>query len=176
MNTNNLSLLARKIRQDPISFAAACGITLRPYQQAIASAIKDSIVHHRGLTFVVILPRQSGKNEVQRHLFAWLLYRAASRGGTIVSIAPTFKPQTINAMERVRLTLDSCIATRGAWHSSGGYIFRFHNARLQFFSGETHSRVVGATAEKASDVAAGGAVGAKRKTSPPASSTRSSTR
>jgi hypothetical protein len=42
-----------------------------------------------------MLPRQSGKNEVQRHVFGWLLYRAAERGGTIVSVAPTFKPQTI---------------------------------------------------------------------------------
>ena len=147
MNPNNLSLLARKIRKDPISFARACGITLRPYQRDIALAIKESIVHRKGLTFVVILPRQSGKNEIQRHLFAWLLYRAAAHGGSIVSIAPTFKPQTVNAMERVRLTLDSCIATRGAWHSSGGYIFRFGRATLQFFSGESHARVVGATAD-----------------------------
>src|SRR5512142_1250632 len=144
---NPLTSLARALRRDPVTFAASCGITLRPYQRDIALAIKDSIVHARGLTFVVILPRQSGKNEVQRHLFAWLLYRAAAHGGTIVSIAPTFKPQTINAMERVRLTLDSCIATRGAWHSSGGYIFRFGRARLQFFSGESHARVVGATAD-----------------------------
>src|SRR5512142_985887 len=144
---NTLTSLARAIRKDPVTFAAACGITLRPYQRDIALAIKDSIVHHRGLTFVVILPRQSGKNEIQRHLFAWLLYRAAAHGGSIVSIAPTFKPQTVNAMERVRLTLDSCIATRGAWHSSGGYIFRFGRATLQFFSGESHARVVGATAD-----------------------------
>ncbi len=120
---------------------------LRPYQAQIALAIKDSIIHNKGLTFVVILPRQSGKNEVQRHLFAWLLYRAAERGGTIVSVAPTFKPQTVNAMERVRLTLNTNIATRGAWHSSAGFIFRFHLARLQFFSGAASARVVGATAD-----------------------------
>src|SRR5512140_3469386 len=94
------------IRRDPVKWAASCGITLRPYQEQIALAIKDSVLEHKGLTFVVILPRQSGKNEVQRHLFAWLLYRAADSGGSIVSIAPTFKPQTVNAMERVRLTLD----------------------------------------------------------------------
>src|SRR5512146_137177 len=128
MNTPNLSSLARIIRKDPIVFARACAITMRPYQRAIASAIKDSIVHARGLSFVVILPRQSGKNEVQRHLFAWLLYRAAQRGGTIVSVAPTFKPQTINAMERVRLALDTNIVTRGNWRSSAGFIFRFHKA------------------------------------------------
>src|SRR5512135_2108466 len=116
------SKLARRIREtirkDPVKWAMMCGIQLRPYQEKIALAIKDSVVHNRGLTFVVILPRQSGKNEVQRHLFGWLLYRAAERGGTIVSVAPTFKPQTINGMERVRQTLDENIATRGQWRSS----------------------------------------------------------
>src|SRR5512143_1830309 len=141
------SRIRQTIRRDPVEWAAMCGIRQRPYQQEIALAIKDSVVHNRGLTFVVILPRQSGKNEIQRHLFAWLLYRAAAHGGSIVSIAPTFKPQTVNAMERVRLTLDSCIATRGAWHSAGGYIFRFGRATLQFFYGESHARVVGATAD-----------------------------
>ena len=100
------SKLARRIREtirkDPVGWARAAGITLRPYQAEIALAIKDSVLHNQGLTFVVMLPRQSGKNEVQRHLFGWLLYRAAERGGTIVSVAPTFKPQTINAMERTR--------------------------------------------------------------------------
>ena len=94
-----------------------------------------------------MLPRQSGKNEVQRHLFGWLLYRAAERGGTIVSVAPRFKPQTINAMERTRMTLDDNIATRGKWRSSAGFVFRFHKARVQFFSGEHTSKVVGATAD-----------------------------
>lgn len=141
------SLLRRTIRRDPVGWARMCGITLRPYQQEIALAVKDSVIHNKGLAFVVILPRQSGKNEVQRHLFAWLLYRAAQRGGTVVSVAPTFKPQTLHSMDRLRLTLDSNIATRGEWHSSAGCIFRFHSARIQFFSGARTASVVGATAD-----------------------------
>ena len=117
-NERDFSMLAKRIRQtirkDPVKWARAAGITLRPYQAEIALAIKDSVLHNRGLTFVVMLPRQSGKNEVQRHVFGWLLYRAASRGGTIVSVAPTFKPQTINAMERTRMTLEDSIATAGS--------------------------------------------------------------
>src|SRR5512140_1143961 len=151
MSESKFSKLARTIRQtirkDPAGWALMCGVKLRPYQEEIALAIKDSVIHGKGRTFVVILPRQSGKNEVQRHVFCWLMYRAAERGGTIVSVAPTFKPQTINAMERVRLSLDNNIATRGQWRSSAGFIFRFHKARLQFFSGEAKSRVVGATAD-----------------------------
>ena len=37
--------------------------------------------------------------------------------------------------------------TRGKWRSSAGFIFRFHKARVQFFSGEHTSKVVGATAD-----------------------------
>jgi hypothetical protein len=148
---NGYSELARRIREtvrrDPIGWARAAGVVLRPYQAEIALAIKDSVLHNRGLTFVVMLPRQSGKNEVQRHLFAWLMYRAAEKGGTIVSVAPTFKPQTINAMERTRQSLDETLVTRGKWRSSAGFIFRFHKARVQFFSGENTSKVVGATAD-----------------------------
>ncbi len=50
-------------------------------------------------------------------------------------------------MDRLRLTLDGNIATRGQWRSSAGCIFRFHNGRIQFFSGAPTARVVGATAD-----------------------------
>ena len=69
-----LSPLARKIldtiRKDPVNWAVSAHITLRPYQRRIALAIKDSVIHRAGRSFVVILPRQSGKNELQAHLFA----------------------------------------------------------------------------------------------------------
>ena len=75
MTLDTLSPTLRStIRRSPIAWAHACNIALRPYQVQIARAIKDSILHQRGLTFVIILPRQSGKNELQAHLFAWLLY------------------------------------------------------------------------------------------------------
>jgi hypothetical protein len=123
------------------------GVKLRSYQMRIVLAIKDSIIHQRGLTFVVVLPRQSGKNETQRHLFAWLMFRAAETGGYIVSVSPTFKPQTINAMERMRTTLDNNIGTRGKWKPYAGFNFRYGKSRMQFFSGEPTAKVVGATAD-----------------------------
>jgi hypothetical protein len=135
------------IRRSPVAWAAACHVTLRPYQRQIALAIKDSIIHQRGLAFVVILPRQSGKNELQSHLFSWLLFRYARAGGRIVSVSPTFKPQTTNNMDRVKVSLDACIGSRGLWKSSKGYLYSLGNARLQFFSGEPRARVVGATAD-----------------------------
>jgi hypothetical protein len=151
MDNLPLSLLASRIREtvrlDPVNWASSCGVTLRPYQREIALAVKDSVLNRRGLTFVVVLPRQSGKNEVQSHIFAWLLFRTASVGGRIVSVSPTFKPQTINNMDRVGHSLESCIGSRRAWRRSNGCIFRLGKSRLQFFSGEPTARVVGATAD-----------------------------
>jgi hypothetical protein len=141
------SSIRSTIRRSPVAWAHACKIALRPYQVQIARAIKDSILHRRGLTFVIILPRQSGKNELQAHLFAWLLFRYAGVGGRIVSVSPTFKPQTLNNMDRVGHSLDACLASRGLWKSSKGYAYQLGNARLQFFSGEVRAKVVGATAD-----------------------------
>jgi hypothetical protein len=151
MNDQTLSLLVERIRKtirrDPAGWAKSCGIELRPYQLEIARAIKESVIGHLGLSFILILPRQSGKNELQAHLFAWLLFRAAPFGGCIVSVSPTYRPQTVNAMQRVRRSLDACPVTRGLWRASSGYTFSFGKARLQFLSGQGSARVVGATAD-----------------------------
>jgi len=145
---NSLSVRIREtIRRDPLGWAFTCGIHLRPYQRGIALAIKESILHHSGLTFVVVLPRQSGKNELQAHIFSWLLFRYAHLGGRIVSVSPTFKPQTTNNMERVRHSLDSCVGSRHRWQTSKGYMYKLGKACLQFFSGDTNAKVVGATAD-----------------------------
>ena len=139
--------MRQTIRRSPVAWAHACNIHLRPYQVQIAHAIKDSVIHNLGLTFVIILPRQSGKNELQAHLFSWLMFRYAARGGRIISVSPTFKPQTQLCMERVRSSLNACIGSRGLWKSTRGYAYQFGNAQLQFFSGERRANVLGATAD-----------------------------
>ena len=79
---------------------------------------------------------------------AWLLYRAAERGGTIVSVAPTFKPQTINAMDRTRQSLDDNVVTRGKWQLVGGFHLPVSTRRGCSSSRGRHtSKVVGATAD-----------------------------
>ncbi len=49
------------------------GVTLRAYQQEVALAVIDSVMDRRGLSEVVMFPRQSGKNELQAQLEAYLL-------------------------------------------------------------------------------------------------------
>ncbi len=110
-------------------------------------AIKDSVLHHRGLTFVVILPRQSGKNELQAHLFAWLLFRYAHTGGRIVSVSPTFKPQTQINMDRVSLPSMPASARAASGNPPRATSTSSARPSLQFFSGEARANVLGATAD-----------------------------
>ena len=48
----------------------AGGLRLRQYQQAVARAVLEAVFNERGLSFVVMFPRQSGKNELQAQLEA----------------------------------------------------------------------------------------------------------
>ena len=136
------------------------GIQLRTYQSDPAYAIIDSVINRKGNTFVVIFPRQSGKNELQAQIECYLLCLFSSVGGDIVKISPTWKPQSINAMRRLDSVLSNNIILRGLdWRKDQGYMFRVGSARITFLSGAPTSNVVGATAslllecDEAQDVA-----------------------
>lgn len=146
-NNATLRRIHETVWRGPKVWARMNGIFLRPYQLEVSSAIVDSIIHERGLTFVVVFPRQSGKNEMQAHLLAWLAFRFAHKGCRIVSVSPTFKPQTINAMDRVRASLDRSPVGRGQYKGSNGFIFKYRQSRIQFFSADPSAKVVGATAD-----------------------------
>src|SRR5205823_6831096 len=87
---------------------------LRGYQLEPARAILDSILNARGLTFLVAMSRQAGKNETQAQLEAYLLNLFSRRGGFVVKASPTFKPQTINSLMRLERCLDNPWM-RGRW-------------------------------------------------------------
>jgi len=66
--------LLKKLLRDVVLFVqTANGLQLRSYQEAVARSVIHSVVHGEGLSFVVIFPRQSGKNELQAQLQAYLL-------------------------------------------------------------------------------------------------------
>ncbi len=139
--------------RDPVLFARhASGLPLREYQKEAAQAIVDSVVHRRGLTFVVIMSRQAGKNELQAQLEAYLLTRFSHPSATaqgqaeIVKASPTFKPQTENAMRRLERVLQQNVIARRLWKRDAGYIYRVGCARIYFFSAYKEANVVGATA------------------------------
>ena len=134
--------------RDVDGFVDSCSqITLRSYQRGVAQAIVNSIVTGAGLSFVVMFPRQSGKNELQAQLETYLLVLYfLNSSGEIVKISPTWKPQTLNAMRRLESVLSTNHLAKHIWTKESGYIFRCGQARIYFFSGQPRSNIVGATA------------------------------
>ena len=123
-----------------------CGVRLRSYQYIVAARIANAITHDCGLSFVVIMPRQSGKNEMQAVLEAYLLALYKDTGAEIVKVSPTWKPQSLNAMRRLERLLRRSIYLQGKWRKESGYIYRVGEARIFFLSGEKQTNIVGATA------------------------------
>lgn len=119
---------------------------LRPYQLACAEAIVRSVVRGQGRTFTIMFARQMGKNELSARIEAYLLVLFAGRGGSIVKAAPSFKPQLVNSMLRLRSALDGSPITRHRWKPSFGYIYGVGDASCIFLSADTSANVVGATA------------------------------
>jgi len=118
---------------------------LRAYQYQVAAAIVDSVLHQRGLTFAVMMSRQAGKNETSAHIEAFLLNYFRRRGGNIVKVSPTFKPQTINSLLRLQSLFEaSHLPPVSTQH---GYMVVVDRARASFYSGAPESNVVGATAD-----------------------------
>jgi hypothetical protein len=137
----------RPFLEDPAAFAEfLSGLRLRAYQVPVARAIAHSVLEQRGLSFVVLFPRQSGKNELQAQIEAYLLARLCSEDAGIVKITPTWKPQAVNAMLRLARVLDANLLTRANWTRESGYIFRLERARIFFLSGSPQANIVGATA------------------------------
>ncbi|HEX9090485.1 MAG TPA: hypothetical protein VF831_03305, partial [Anaerolineales bacterium] len=74
----------------------ASGIRLRSYQTEVAQAIVESVIKEQGLSFVVVFPRQSGKNELQAQVEVYLLSVCSVQQGEMVKVSPTWKPQSLN--------------------------------------------------------------------------------
>ena len=119
---------------------------LRPYQEEVGRAVMDSIRRNRGLTFSVEIARQGGKNELSAHLELLLLTLYMAKGGSLVKCSPTFKPQTVISMQRLKDRLDEFLFN-GVYRSEMGYIISLGKARAVFLSADESSSVVGHTAD-----------------------------
>ena len=119
---------------------------LRPYQQEVAKAVLDSIRSQKGLTLSVEMARQGGKNELSAHLELLLLTLYMAQGGSIVKCSPTFKPQTIISMQRLKDRLEE-FGFDTIYHTSMGYIIQLGSAKVIFLSAAESSSVVGHTAD-----------------------------
>ncbi len=118
---------------------------LRPYQREVALAILDSVFNKKGLTFSVEIARQGGKNELSAQLELLLLTLFMTEPQNLVKCAPTFKPQTVISMMRLKDRLNDA-GFAGIWTSELGYIIRLGNARAILLSADESANVVGNTA------------------------------
>ena len=118
---------------------------LRPYQREAASAVLDSALKGKGLTFSVEMARQGGKNELSAQLELLLLTINMTRPENLIKCAPTFKPQTVISMMRLRDRLNDA-GFSGIWVSEMGYIIRLGSAQAIFLSADKSANVVGNTA------------------------------
>jgi hypothetical protein len=118
---------------------------LRPYQREAAAAILESVFGKKGLTFSVEIARQGGKNELSAQLELLLLTLHMVEPKNLIKCSPTFRPQAIISMIRLKDRLNDA-GFDGIWESELGYIVRLGNARAIFLSADESANVVGNTA------------------------------
>jgi len=110
----------------------------------VALAILDSVFGRKGLTFSVEIARQGGKNELSAQLELLLLTLYMAEPQNLVKCSPTFKPQTVISMVRLKDRLNDA-GFGGIWAAELGYIIRLGNARAIFLSADESANVVGNT-------------------------------
>ena len=98
------------------------------------------------MTFSVEIARQGGKNELSVHLEVLLLTMFMAAGGNAIKCSPTFKPQTIISISRLKERLND-FGFGGIWFTEAGYMVRLGNARQIFLSADESASVVGHTAD-----------------------------
>ncbi len=87
-------------------------LPLRPYQIRPLRAILSSVLRRQGLEFLLVFPRQSGKNEAVAHLLAYLLNIYRRAGGNIVYGAEA--ASLALGIERLEARMDN-VWNQGAW-------------------------------------------------------------
>jgi hypothetical protein len=108
-------------------------------------AVMDSVAEKKGLTFSVEIARQGGKNELSAQIESLLLMLNMKRRKNLIKYAPTFKPQTVISMLRLKDQLDRC-GVDDLYKQEMGYIVRLGSARAIFLSADESASVVGNTA------------------------------
>jgi hypothetical protein len=140
---SSLSASAQSLKND--SAGKVAWRQLYPYQKEIAVAVLSSIFSRKGLTFSVEIARQGGKNELSAQLELLLLTLYLYESQNMIKCSPTFKPQAVTSMMRLKDRLNDA-GFSGLWEGELGYIIRLGNARAIFLSAEESANVVGNTA------------------------------
>jgi hypothetical protein len=120
-------------------------VPLREYQVKPADAVADSCLHNKGLEFLLVFPRQSGKDEVLAQLSVFLLTLFQRTEAGLVHVYPTGQQIPVGTT-RLENRLDNKL-TGGKWWTKSKPTRRgLGQAQIAFFSGHPQARAEGATA------------------------------
>ncbi len=144
--TRSKTQLKTLLREATAFAQFANDLRLRSYQQGVLEAVLDSVMHARGFSFVVMFPRQSGKNELQAHLEVYLLTLLSRHPIELVKVSPTLRPQAFTSMRRFEKVARRNLLIASAWKKEGANAYRVDQARICFLSAAPGSNIVGATA------------------------------
>ncbi|MDE2670734.1 MAG: hypothetical protein OXI51_13905 [Chloroflexota bacterium] len=121
---------------------------LRAYQARVLRGLLRAIAARPSAPLTVLMPRQSGKNEIAAALVACLLRTNAHEGGTVVVCAPTLDPQARISADRIRAALaatDPLVPAAGHSRSRGDSV-AVGRARAVLLSANPQASVAGHTA------------------------------
>ena len=119
---------------------------LRPYQRRVFLPLCRGLLTVRHEQFTLLMPRQSGKNQLAATIVTALLLAHARRGGSIVICAPTFRPQAAISLERTRAILEPAARRARLQPQIDEHRIRCGNAEAVFLSASGHAQVAGHTA------------------------------
>jgi hypothetical protein len=118
---------------------------LRGYQVGPADAVIDSCLNNRGLEFLWVFPRQSGKDEAVAQLCVFLLTLFQRVEAGIVHVFPT-SAQLATGITRLSHRLENLWTGGRWWGKSKPSRVGLGLAQVAFFSGHPQARTEGATA------------------------------
>jgi len=121
---------------------------LRAYQARVLRGLLQAVAARPAAPLTVLMPRQSGKNEIAAALVACLLRANAHEGGTVVVCAPTLDPQARISADRIRAALaatDPLVPAAGQSRSRGDTV-AVGRARAVLLSANPQASVAGHTA------------------------------
>ncbi len=119
---------------------------LRPYQRRVFLPLCRALLRTRHEQFTLLMPRQSGKNQLAATITTVLLLAHARRGGSIVICAPTARPQAAISYERTRAILEPAARRAGILPRCEEARIRCGNAEAIFLSASGQAQVAGHTA------------------------------
>ncbi len=119
---------------------------LRPYQSDVARRILNSIDGYAAKQIAMVFARQSGKDELLAQLCAYLMWRAHIKGGSIITVNPTYRPQGMIGRRRLQERFQPLLVDGTPPLLTEGPTLRLGKASTGFLSAYPQAQARGETA------------------------------